>query len=201
MSTAQCSVDECTKAVTARAMCNSHYRKLLKYGTPTHTQPRIADMTCDAHGCDKPRSKREWCGTHYLRMYKHGDANYQRTTYNECTIDGCARTPRTRTSPHCEVHYYRMRRTGSITLTSTRTASPSYRAAHSRIARDQGHAREHPCVDCSAPAQHWSYTHTDPDERMSRGGQPYSVDQQHYEPRCPPCHAIFDGTGRNQYSA
>lgn len=69
----------------------------------------------------------------------------------------------------------------------------AYRTVHSRLTSRRGRASDYPCVDCGKPAQDWSYDNTDPDERTSPQGLPYSVDLDHYEPRCKPCHAKFDG--------
>ena len=201
MSTAQCSVSECTNSHWAKGLCDKHYQRMRKHGSPTYTAPRVSDLTCDADGCDKARAKRNWCGKHYLRWYKHGNANHERTSYHECTADDCTNPPRSRTSEYCEKHYYRMRRNGNMALVDTRLPVATYRALHSRIARDRGVASSHPCVDCGTRAQHWSYTHNYPHELTSPGGQPYSMDVDNYEPRCSTCHALFDGVGRNQYSA
>jgi hypothetical protein len=72
----------------------------------------------------------------------------------------------------------------------------SYSGAHRRILRTRGKAARHPCVDCGAPALHWSYDGKDPEEltATSRRGQEvrYSGKPEHYEPRCVTCHNHHD---------
>lgn len=155
---------------------------------------------CAVPSCDRPRSKRDWCGKHYLRWWRHGDPEHESTKHEACIVAGCATRPRSSRSGLCERHYYRARRHGDVNaLVDTRQAVCQYRAAHARIARERGRAADHGCVDCSRPAAHWSYDHSDPDALTSPGGQPYSLDTARYQPRCRACHAQYDGTGANQY--
>jgi hypothetical protein len=139
---------------------------------------------------------------HYQRWWKYGDPEKLLSTYTICSVEGCNRVPRSTRVDLCEMHYYRKRRHGDPTFVmDTRLPDAKYRSAHARVARDKGKARHHLCVDCGKQAQHWSYTHTDPEELVSPGGQSYSLRSEHYEPRCAPCHAIFDGTGANQFTS
>lgn len=75
-----------------------------------------------------------------------------------------------------------------------RTESPqlSYHVAHYYVSKTRGRARRHQCIDCGQPARQWSYDHADPDELESPAGLQYSVDPQHYDPRCMTCHRTFD---------
>lgn len=156
---------------------------------------------CAVDGCDAQSAKRGWCGKHYLRWWKHGDPIHSPQTFTHCQIEGCARPPRSRTSGMCEMHYCRARRHGDpLTLVDKHKVDAGYRAAHSRVSRDRGRAATHQCIDCGVQAQHWSYRHDDPDEMTSPRGQSYSLSPTHYDPRCSPCHAVFDGTGANQYT-
>ncbi|EGD55184.1 hypothetical protein [Gordonia neofelifaecis] len=89
-----------------------------------------------------------------------------------------------------------------------------YGGAHTRVRAAKGKASEYPCVDCGHPAEDWSYDHQDPDERYGSDGargrtpMPYSMDPEHYAPRCKKCHYAFDGdrlaghrSGRRKVSA
>lgn len=67
----------------------------------------------------------------------------------------------------------------------------SYEGMHQRIRRLRGQASAHPCVDCNSPAQEWAYDNADPEERESTKGR-FSLDHNHYQPRCKKCHAKFD---------
>lgn len=158
--------------------------------------------TCKVDGCIIHASKRGMCNKHYLRWWKHGDPNHEPPNITACRVDGCTKATRSRSIDLCEMHYCRIRRNGDpLTIKDTRRPDALYRAAHARVARDRGKAKTHQCVDCGRQAQHWSYTHTDPDALTSDTGQPYSLSPEHYSPRCARCHAIFDGTGANQYNS
>ncbi len=71
-----------------------------------------------------------------------------------------------------------------------------YRAAHARVAAERGLATRWPCEDCLKPAADWSYDHADPDELTATDaanlGAAYSLDLNHYQPRCRPCHVALD---------
>jgi len=77
-----------------------------------------------------------------------------------------------------------------------RSSDAGYAAAHQRVRQDRGPVTRQPCIDCDAPAYHWSYDHADPMELLAYGlsANPvaYSLDPDHYSPRCVPCHKRFD---------
>ncbi|WP_292988369.1 hypothetical protein [Mycobacterium sp.] len=81
-------------------------------------------------------------------------------------------------------------------MTDPTTNSTSYAATHARLTHRRGRARRQRCIDCGAPARHWSYDHQDPNELTSPAGLEYSLDLDHYEPRCQPCHQTFDARYR-----
>lgn len=56
-------------------------------------------------------------------------------------------------------------------------------------------ASQHQCTDCGVTAQHWSYDYSDPNERRAPEGTPYSLDLDHYVPRCISCHRRYDAAG------
>ena len=196
-----CAVAGCESAHVARGYCEKHYRKFRKYSDPTADRRRQR-LFCAIDGCGARVHGHVMCTKHYLRWRNHGDPRHVRPDNTECRVEYCMNMPRSRSNDLCEMHYYRARRHGDPTiLLDRRKAEAGYRAAHGRIQSDRGRASERSCVDCGERAQHWSYMHTDPNERLSPTGQPYSLDTSHYEPRCAPCHAVFDGTGANQYTS
>lgn len=75
-----------------------------------------------------------------------------------------------------------------------------YRGAHDRVISLRGSAKSHPCVDCGARAQSWSYDRQDPDHLIgdhgTATGLAYSLNPSHYHPRCKDCHAAFDAPSR-----
>ena len=80
-----------------------------------------------------------------------------------------------------------------------RELDAGYKAAHLRVASARGAASGHRCVDCGCRAADWSYNHTDPDARSAPDGtRPYSLNPDHYSPRCRPCHRAFDSASRKK---
>lgn len=73
---------------------------------------------------------------------------------------------------------------------------PGYPMAHRRVSDLRGKASTHDCVDCGRQADDWSYDGQDPLEitaTTSFKGSIYSLDPNHYQPRCKPCHKSYDG--------
>lgn len=69
----------------------------------------------------------------------------------------------------------------------------SYTAAHYRVTQRRGRASRHACLDCSAPAQEWSYIGGCPREKRDPlRGSPYSPNPEMYVPRCKSCHTKLD---------
>ena len=195
-----CTIDGCDKPHQARGFCSAHYCKFRKYGDPT-TDKRRQRSFCEVDECDRPVHGAGLCRMHWDRWRIHGDPEYTVPVHRECIATDCGKRPRSARLGLCEMHYYRARRHGDIGFVmDTRKAEVLYRAAHQRLVSDHGPARAHMCVDCGKPAAHWSYQHDDPHELMSPSGLPYSLDADHYRPRCLPCHAAFDGWGANQYT-
>jgi hypothetical protein len=68
-----------------------------------------------------------------------------------------------------------------------------YVVAHNTVKRVRGPARLHRCVDCGDRAVDWSYDNRAADERSDAySRRAYSLNPDHYEPRCRSCHTVFD---------
>jgi hypothetical protein len=65
-----------------------------------------------------------------------------------------------------------------------------YGAAHDRVRRALGPARNYTC-QCGDNAAHWAYDHADHNEKDDPMG-PYSTDLAHYQPMCVSCHKTLD---------
>lgn len=127
------------------------------------------------------------CRTHYMRERRGGRLPDQRP----CEAPDC-NGPAV-TLGYCDRHYQRLRDIGSLEV--NRRAN-SYRGVHGRIVRIRGKATNHTCVDCGRQAEQWSYDHGDPNEKLSTPhGYRYSLDIDHYDPRCIVCHLRFDRLG------
>lgn len=66
-----------------------------------------------------------------------------------------------------------------------------YMTIHWRLHR-RGPAKDEPCSHCNDSAYDWAYDHSDPNEKTSPEGYPYSTDLDRYFPLCRPCHKRFD---------
>ncbi|CCH77765.1 hypothetical protein BN12_2200006 [Nostocoides japonicum T1-X7] len=110
------------------------------------------------------------------------------------------RLPGSRWLARCDCGRRTVVTTGHLTSGDTRSCGDRahrrsltirYRSAHDRIRRIYGPARHRRCIDCGRPASHWSYDHRDPLE-LHDGPRRYSLDPDHYQARCVPCHRLFD---------
>lgn len=173
MTEGTCGVDECDKPIKRAGFCYSHYMRNWRYGTPTpEFSPRWVDVTGKRYGALVVRSRegQRWlcdCDCGQTRLVSAGELN------REGDANSCG---------DMKIH--------------RRSDSAGYVAAHDRCRRDKGPIKSHVCIDCGAPAQHWSYDHGDPDQLLAYGlsTRPiaYSLDPDHYQPRCVSCHKVFD---------
>lgn len=76
-----CEIENCSKPVQTKGLCWGHYRKLLRYGNPLWTRPKVVRPECSVEGClDSSRgSVSGLCSKHYQRHWKHGDPEAGRT--------------------------------------------------------------------------------------------------------------------------
>ena len=168
-----CNVDGCNKPVRGRTgLCYAHYMRKYRYGSPTAERPK-----------NIPR--KDITGKRYGSLLV---VRYSGRGRWDCTCD-CGTDTEVRTGDL---------NSGSVTScgdrsTHLRMDTCGYGAVHDRITRDRGPARDHVCVECGGVASHWSYDHTDPEVLIDqRLGIPYSMDHDHYQPRCVPCHKTYD---------
>lgn len=86
-----CYVDKCANEVRAKALCKSHYRRLLKYGSPNNP--------CNRCGEEIPTGS-------------HPRTKYCEVCKAKCSIDGCFRP--IRRNGMCQAHSHRMTVSGSV---------------------------------------------------------------------------------------
>lgn len=122
---------------------------------------------CRMDGCEKPVRYIGLCIMHLTRYRRHGDPL-------------AVTHPKDRNLARGEQHH------------SWTGPNANYKDAHRRVSSKRGPASSQACVDCGATAAHWSYDHSDPDERISDKGRAYSLDAARYQPRCVSCHRKFD---------
>lgn len=197
-----CTVDGCDNLLRARGYCATHWARWRKYGTTElPTQPTHDECTVDGCG-SKPRSKHSpYCEMHYYRIRRNGStATVKPRVKGDCVVDGCDRAAE-RVDGYCRMHYLRLTRRGDLRFEMRGAQHPKWTgeaatsgAAHGRIKATRGSARSWACTDCARPAAHWSYDHADPEERYDPDKGYYSLEVDHYFPRCVRCHKSFDLT-------
>ena len=169
--------------------------------------------TCAVEQCAKPRyQNKPMCGSHFMKWYRYGDPHYKAPRrHTDVTgrrfgqvvaieLRGDSWLCRCDCGTEFLRKYSNLNQIGdgnSCGIRSNhRNADASYQSAHEWVRRDRGPARDHPCVGCGKTAAHWSYDHTDPDQRYEPGlsAKPvaYSLDTSRYQPRCVRCHKRYD---------
>lgn len=64
-----CSIDGCERRVKYKGLCNSHVKRLERYGT---AEIRKVERICSIDGCDKKHFASDYCVAHYNRLRKYG---------------------------------------------------------------------------------------------------------------------------------
>jgi hypothetical protein len=73
-STGICSIDGCGVKVTAKCLCNSHYRRLERHGDPLLGGAlRGRGLGCSVDGCKKKYHSNGYCSQHYGSWRRYGD--------------------------------------------------------------------------------------------------------------------------------
>lgn len=172
MNSMPCKVNGCMKNVSRKGFCYGHYMKDWRYGTPTpEHEPRWENLSGQKYGSLTviDRQGKHWrcsCACGRETMVLTGDLN-------RGSVQTCGNR-----------------------ATHMRAEVVGYTTVHERLKSDRGSASSYACADCGNPAQHWSYDHADPNElvdfKLTSRGIAYSLDQNRYQPRCVPCHKIFD---------
>jgi hypothetical protein len=174
-----CTIAECDRKTRCKGLCSIHYARLRKTGT-TGVR-RVIHPHCVEDGCLRKVVGRGLCEPHYRAM-RRIDASS-----SACTIEGCSTPVRAR--GWCELHLSRWKYHGSPEWEPS--ISWGYAGWHNHIGRSLGPASRRSCIDCSGPADEWSYDHLDLNELVDEA-RPYSTDPDHYVPRCRSCHRKFD---------
>lgn len=211
-----CSVDDCMRVVHSHGWCHAHYQRWRRLGDVRSDVPlseKRPGSICAIDGCGRFVRCRGWCGRHYDRWRSHGDpmkgSPVQGTTKPGVDLSG-SRYGRLTVIEYASSSQWLCRCTCGVVVPVSawrllagitqscgcikreRSADASYVTVHRWVSADRGRARGHACVECGGRADTWSYDHKDPDERRDDRGRPFSLDVQHYDPRCYSCHAKFD---------
>ncbi|VEW13547.1 Uncharacterised protein [Brevibacterium casei] len=197
----------------AKGFCPYHYRRFHKYGDPLHERyiPNLGQ--CQVDDCSKDAYRKDYCYAHYMKDWRYGTPTPQHpdrwedlTGRRFGTLTATARRGDGMWELRCDCGNPTTARASALNRGDKlhcedislhrRRDDAGYRAAHDRVRRDRGKASEHACTDCGSQAQQWSYDHEDPNEcyaeDLSLSPVAYSLDVNHYQPRCIPCHKRFD---------
>lgn len=165
-----CSVEECEGRHYAKGYCQFHWARA-RAGRVLSLPKAQARAGCSIVGCGRAHWGRGWCRLHLGRFQRTGDPLVVRPL----ALLEVKRGPEHLGWKGDEVGYYAM---------------------HRRLYRAKGRASDHQCVDCGQAAAHWSYDHSDLNEKRGEHG-PYSTDPDHYLPRCVGCHNRLDQRQRH----
>lgn len=127
-----CEVDGCANSVFCKKMCNKHYTRTLRTGSPHKTldgrAPRGMFTHCSVAGCANKHVARGLCHRHYAEhratgapMGSGSAAEGCEPRGPGCAVEGCDR-------PHvakgwCQLHYDRVRFKGDVGATAIQYAA------------------------------------------------------------------------------
>jgi hypothetical protein len=87
-----CNVEECETKAYCKGYCQSHYRRLKKWGDPL-LGPKFfrypKDATCEVKGCDSYPKAKNLCTKHHGRWLRHGSVELVKRVYKYELDDTC----------------------------------------------------------------------------------------------------------------
>lgn len=213
-----CTVPDCKRNYLARGYCQFHYGRWRKHGNPLKggpkpTAPVVRGSMCTVDGCGKESHRTTYCYAHYMKNYRYGTPtpkhqpwreDIRGARYGTLVVQDWAGDAQW--ACQCDCGEAVTRAAGSLNREGdantcgvpNKHLDPfvGYSGAHERVRSARGAASDHSCITCGKQALHWSYRHDDPDEMfdemLANRPMAYSVNPDHYDPRCVPCHKKFD---------
>lgn len=165
-----CSVLDCGRVVVAKGYCDTHYRRIRRYGS-AQAPPRPARGPCSVENCSNPNAAKGLCRRHYQGLRLHGDplkvlstiGGPRRRAKEGCDVADCPDPYRVR--GYCDKHYRRWKLHGDPLIVIDPNAGVpwrtkgGYRILRSPghpLARPSGHILEHRKVlfDAIGPGRH-----------------------------------------------
>lgn len=164
-----CSVVECGRSLAAKGLCDTHYRRVRRYGS-LDAPPRPKRGKCSIEDCGRAHYAKGLCQRHWQSVRLHGDplavgdrSGPKRRADELCDVDDCTRAYRSR--GYCHMHYTRWRIHGDPTVVVDPNAHIPWRTVGDYrilrrlghpLARAQGLVLEHRMVlfDAIGPGQH-----------------------------------------------
>lgn len=176
MGRGECAVDGCTRRVTTRGWCATHYKRWQRRGTTA--DPVSGPPVCTVEGCGRPVDGRGLCHGHYQRRQRTGSVQAhiplgRRRQPEVCVVEGCEGATKAR--GYCPMHWYRVWRHDDVEPEGLRPVVDRSRAAEegepSCVTDGCGNlavARER-CPSCYKTALRRGTVEVDPDVRVVTG--------------------------------
>jgi 5-methylcytosine-specific restriction endonuclease McrA len=129
-----CSAVGCDATASRRSLCNRHYERQRKYGSPhivMGTVPGQIKGICSVIDCFRFVAARGLCNRHYVRKRRYGNANepLRRVPLSpgvtHCIVTNCGNKAESRDL--CSKHYARLVRLGSVEPNGFKGRSSRYR--------------------------------------------------------------------------
>lgn len=115
-----CKVEVCDRKVVAFGMCDPHYRRWRKTGSPgtdaigRKTGGKPKGRVCSLEGCGKPHKGNGYCHTHNTLFKRNGAPEVlPKRVPSVCAVDGCEKEERG-LKGYCEAHLKRIQINGSV---------------------------------------------------------------------------------------
>lgn len=105
----ECQVEDCQQVRSTRGLCEMHYRRVLRTGSPGPPGPLRSRSTCKAENCDKDVDAKGLCHGHYQRLLRRSTLALEsalRMTGRSCSVEDCDRPHRAK--GFCGAHYKRV---------------------------------------------------------------------------------------------
>jgi len=154
-----CSVLDCGRPRAAQGYCDTHYRRLRRYGN-LDAPPRPKRGECSVKKCGRQHYGGGLCQRHWQAKRLHGDpllvadtGGRKRRAKDDCDVDGCVQPYRVR--GFCDKHYRRWKQHGDPLVVIdpnagipwlTKGAYRILRMPRHPLARASGHVLEHRMV-------------------------------------------------------
>jgi hypothetical protein len=108
-----CSVEGCEELAHAKHLCNTHYRRFLKYGSPSALVVESnKGKQCSVEGCENQATRKGLCNMHRQRKRKYG--TFDLPEPKTCSVEGCDRDLKRGGLGMCSKHYQRFKRHGDV---------------------------------------------------------------------------------------
>ena len=115
-----CEIEGCGKPAAKRGFCAAHYKRLIRYGSPTAGAAfrERQGGPCVVEGCDRPAATKGHCSSHYARIKRAGTAGGPIERFpvrGPCSAEGCNHVGPLKRGL-CTKHHHRLLRHGDVSI-------------------------------------------------------------------------------------